>query len=142
MTPTHILLATDFSDPANRASELAKTFREAFGATLHVVHVILKPDDKVFGGASHLHDKHFAAYEQGLETMLEGFGRTFGPGPKVTTKILKGRPEERILAAAHATKANLICVGTTGRGMMERLLMGSTAQALVRDSDVPVLTTP
>ncbi|MFK7999677.1 MAG: universal stress protein [Polyangiales bacterium] len=141
-TPPHILLATDFSDPADRACELAKTLRESFGATVHVVHVILRPDDEVFGGDSHLHDKRFAAYELGLETTLEAFGRSFGPGPKVTTKLLKGKPVERILAAARATKADLVCVGTTGRGMVDRLLMGSTARALIRDSDVPVLITP
>lgn len=142
MTPTHILLATDFSDPADRACELAKTLRDSFGATIHVVHVILRPGDAAFGGDSRLHDTRFAAYELGLETMLEAFGESFGPGPKITTKLLHGHAAERILAAAHATKANLICVGTTGRGMVEGFLMGSTARALIRDSDLPVLTAP
>lgn len=142
MTPTHILLATDFSDPADRACELAKTLRDSFGATVHVVHVIPRPDDEAFAGDSHLRDKRFAAYELGLETTLEAFGQSFGPGPKVTTKLLQGKPAERILAAADATKANIICVGTTGRGMVEGFLMGSTARALIRDSNLPVLTTP
>lgn len=142
MTPTHILLATDFSDPADRACEVAKTLRESFGATVHVVHVIPRPDEEVSRGASRVRDKQFEAYEHGLQMMLEAFGRTFGPGPKVTTKLLHGRAEERILAAAHATKADLICLGTTGKGMIDRLLMGSTAQSLIRHSDVPVLATP
>lgn len=141
LTPTRILLAIDFSEPADRARELTKSLRDSLQVTVHAVHVVFRPyaEHSVFELESAA--QHAAAYRLGLQTMLVDLKENFGPGPAVTTELLEGHPAEQILAAADRTGADLICAGTTGRGMLDRLLMGSVAQRLVRQSTVPVLTT-
>jgi nucleotide-binding universal stress UspA family protein len=141
MNPTRILLALDFSEPANRACELAKSLRDSLDVTVHAVHVIYRPDDGHSVFRSEGSEEHVAAYRLGLQTMLVDLQKSFGPGPQVTTELLDGRPAEQILAAAERARADLICTGTTGKGMLDRLLMGSVAQRLVRQSKLPVLTT-
>lgn len=61
-------------------------------------------------------------------------------GTHVDTRIARGRPAEQLLRIVHETNADLVVVGRhNGQGIWERL--GSTAEALVRSSSVPVLVT-
>ena len=50
-----------------------------------------------------------------------------------------GHPVEEILKAAEKEKSHLIVMGTRGHGLIGRALMGSVAQRVVSDCDVPVL---
>ena len=50
-----------------------------------------------------------------------------------------GHPVEEILKAAAKEKSHLIVMGTRGHGLLGRTLMGSIAQRVVTDCDVPVL---
>jgi nucleotide-binding universal stress UspA family protein len=50
-----------------------------------------------------------------------------------------GAPAAEIVAATHREKAHLIVMGTHGHGLLGRVLMGSVAQRVVADCDVPVL---
>jgi nucleotide-binding universal stress UspA family protein len=60
----------------------------------------------------------------------------------VTTVLAVGRPVEEILRHARAYRADLLVVGTTGRTGVERLLLGSVAEKVVREGTIPVLTVP
>ncbi len=50
-----------------------------------------------------------------------------------------GEPAERILALAHSVEADLVIVGTHGRRGMERLMLGSVAETVLRNAHCPVL---
>ena len=50
-----------------------------------------------------------------------------------------GHPVEEILKAATTEKSDMIVMGTRGHGLIGRALMGSVAQRVVSDSDIPVL---
>jgi nucleotide-binding universal stress UspA family protein len=50
-----------------------------------------------------------------------------------------GRPVEEILKAAAKQKSHLLVMGTHGHGLFGRALMGSIAQRVVTDCDLPVL---
>jgi nucleotide-binding universal stress UspA family protein len=58
---------------------------------------------------------------------------------KFRTATVVGPPTKEILAAAKRQKAHLIVMGTHGHGLMGRALMGSIAQRVVADCEVPVL---
>ena len=60
-------------------------------------------------------------------------------GVTATTAVLEGNTPEVLINHAHAVRAMLIVVGTRGLGGFKRLLLGSTAQALVTYSDIPVV---
>jgi nucleotide-binding universal stress UspA family protein len=50
-----------------------------------------------------------------------------------------GVAPDEILKAARKQKAHLIVMGTHGRGLAGRILLGSVAQRVLAESDVPVL---
>lgn len=57
----------------------------------------------------------------------------------VDTRVRLGPPAESIAELAAAEKYDVIVVGSTGKGAVKRLLVGSTADRLVHISQVPVL---
>ena len=60
-------------------------------------------------------------------------------GIVVSTVVLEGNPAETLIQHAQKIKASMIVAGTRGLGGFKRLLLGSTAQALVMYSDIPVV---
>ena len=58
---------------------------------------------------------------------------------KFRTATAVGSPTKEILAAAKREKSHLIVMGTHGHGLIGRALMGSVAQRVVAECDVPVL---
>jgi len=58
----------------------------------------------------------------------------------VQTIAAHGNPQEAILSAVHEQNANLVVMGTHGRGFVSRLFVGSVALGVLRHIDVPVIT--
>jgi len=59
-------------------------------------------------------------------------------GVKVRTEVRRGQPAEEIVAAARDADADLIAMTTHGRSGFGRLLFGSVAEAVLRESRLPV----
>jgi nucleotide-binding universal stress UspA family protein len=57
-----------------------------------------------------------------------------------TSHLLEGGPSHEITAYAKRSGADLIVMGTHGRGGINRILLGSVAERVVRSSPIPVLT--
>jgi nucleotide-binding universal stress UspA family protein len=145
MTAKKILVAHDFSDPSSRALSFAADLAKQLGASLEVVHV--HPD--VYDGHS---DPSLgipwptAAQEERylrfLDTELErAVKAVLGDEADNTPRhIVRGDPVKRIVAQADEVGAELICLGSTGKGAVERVLLGSVSQLVLRTSPVPVLT--
>jgi nucleotide-binding universal stress UspA family protein len=62
-----------------------------------------------------------------------------GRGVRVKTMVCAGTPIETILAVARETEADLIAMTTRGRTGASKLLFGSVAEGVLRESGVPVL---
>ena len=63
-----------------------------------------------------------------------------GRGVVAQSRALEGEPAQRILELAAEAKCSLIVMGTHGRTGLERLFVGSTTEAVLRQSTIPVLT--
>ena len=61
-------------------------------------------------------------------------------GVEAQRRALEGDPERRILELAADAKCSLIVMGTHGRHGLERLFVGSTTEAVLHESAIPVLT--
>ena len=61
---------------------------------------------------------------------------------KVQTKLLEGNPKKEIVKAAKKLKADMIIMGTHGIGVLERTILGSVADAVVRSCHCPVVLVP
>ena len=62
--------------------------------------------------------------------------------PRIAPAIAVGVPADEILRTARRHRADLVVVGTRGMGRAARLLLGSTADAVLRHTRVPVLAVP
>jgi nucleotide-binding universal stress UspA family protein len=66
-----------------------------------------------------------------------------GPSVPVTTKVYVGGPvPDQILNLARAAEADLVVMGTHGARGLERLLLGSVADKVIRQSELPLLVAP
>ncbi|MDO3377052.1 universal stress protein [Geoalkalibacter halelectricus] len=137
-----ILYATDFSESSAPACAYAQTLALLAGAEVHVLHVIGELADN---RRSRIPPEAFALFEKEIEIqvvkeMEEFCRRHLGEQVSYTTESTIGTPYQAILAAAKEHNADLIVMGTHGRTGLEHVLVGSTAERVVRRSPVPVLT--
>lgn len=139
-----ILYATDFSESSAPASEYAVTLAQLAGAEVFVLHVIGELEDKRRG---RIPPETFELFEKEIEVHvikeMEQFCQRFlGERVKYSTETAIGKPFQIILKTAQTQKADLIIMGTHGRTGIEHVLMGSTAERVIRKSPIPVLTVP
>jgi universal stress protein A len=142
LAPKNILAATDFSPVSDTALQYARELAHAFGANLHVVHVIndfidaLPPVyDPAFGNAQRALRE--AAREQ-LHTAATTGDLT--KGTLAEHLMTASSPAAAILECAKDNAIDLIVMGTHGRGGVAHLLLGSVAERVVRTAPCPVLT--
>jgi nucleotide-binding universal stress UspA family protein len=77
--------------------------------------------------------------EEGTEA-LEAVESIAGDRVPVETEVMEGSPSRKIVRYAEREGCDLIAMGTHGRGGIDRLLLGSVAERVVRSAEVPVLT--
>jgi nucleotide-binding universal stress UspA family protein len=143
-----ILVAIDGSPTANRGLKLALDLAKEHDATLHVLHVV---DDIVlwqsFGGEAYVPPE----YVDSLLASLRAAGRKIlaraekaankqgYPVQPLLVETLGQSVAHAVLAQARKLRVELIVLGTHGRRGLTRLVMGSDAEAIVREASVPVL---
>jgi nucleotide-binding universal stress UspA family protein len=138
-----ILVPVDGSGTAERGLDEAITLAQRLGSTLRILHVV---DARMLGAASCVHtppeqliDDWRIAGERLVPTAVER-ARAQGVKAEGTVRCDPGRHvHELILEEARAANAELIVMGTHGRGGLPRLLLGSDAELVQRNSPVPVL---
>ncbi|MFW6067539.1 MAG: universal stress protein [Myxococcota bacterium] len=143
--PKHLLVAYDFSEPAKRALRLAHQLRAKLHVGVDVVHVFLDPfaelkhppKDSIWANEEQMRT-HLAAVE---DQVRKDVATVFGPESQaVTVRVIRGTPSHELLKLLDETGADLLVVGATGKGGVERALLGSVSTHLLRKSPVPVLT--
>ena len=133
--PTTILLATDGSEDAARATTAAVDIAKRSGSELHLIHV---------WHDVHTHRAH--AYvrrelqRQGREILDQEVQRIEEMGGTVTRSHLrKGRTFEEVIKLGDELDAGLLLVGSHGYRGLRRMLMGSQSEDIVHHADRPVL---
>jgi nucleotide-binding universal stress UspA family protein len=142
-----ILIPTDGSDSAERAARHGVVLAEAYGATVHALSVVDERD--LDGGlvddGSALEEGIDAAERdarRAVETVADLAAETVDgyDAGDVTTRVEVGVPSEAILAYVTDPGVDLVVMGTHGRTGIERFVIGSVAEKVVRRAEVPVLT--
>ena len=120
----HLLHATDFSAPEDRALGFVEQFARAGAKRVTLVQVQHRePADR--GRLDHLRTR----------LLLEG-------ADEVSVEVPTGVPGEEIVRIATEQGASLVVMGTTGRGSASAVYLGSVSHRVVRHSPVPVLLVP
>jgi len=141
----HILCPVDLSESSLRPLAYAAALTRWYKSQLTVLHVVPTfdpmpvPSDSI-GGAVHL------VYPVPREEVLEELRRvvdTAGSGPiDAVLAAEAGDPSRMIVDQAVAIPADLVVMGTHGRGGFERFIVGSVAEKVLRRAPCPVLMVP
>ena len=133
-----ILVPTDGSSGADRAVEHAIDLAKTYGAQLHVLYVVNEASLSAEVNSQQVIENF---EEQGGEVTYEVAERAADAGVEdVREEVVHGVPHEAILAYAEDEGMDLIVMGTHGHTGLDRYLLGSVTEKVVRTSDVPVLT--
>ncbi len=127
---------TDFSDSSAAAFDLACALARDYRATLVVAHVETPPMAIPTDGVAL---PPILDEPAELRARLEQV-RPVDVGVAVRHRLLSGTTADAILTAAAEEKADLIVMGTHGRGGLSRVLLGSVAEHVLRNASCPVLT--
>lgn len=132
-----ILLPTDGSEGTNRAVRQAIGLAAETGAELHVLFVV---EDMPYAPEMMDDQVEMRLREIGQEAVENIRERADEAGVDVESVVEDGTPHQTILNYADSEDADLIVMGTHGRSGLDRYLLGSVTERIVRSSEVPVLT--
>jgi nucleotide-binding universal stress UspA family protein len=140
-----ILVPTDFSETSAAAVKYAVALADAFGAELHLLHVMERPIELQMAAEIALVSgpEIEAEVRTRAETALhEVLTRDEREKYRAVDAIEAGSPFAAIVQYARTANVDLIVMGTHGRGAVAHLLIGSVAENVVRKAPCPVLTIP
>lgn len=132
-----ILYPTDGSEQAHTALEHAIDLANTYDASLHVISVV----DVRVGTDASLVDVTTSLEESADRWVTNDVETARAAGLEdVERAVVQGTPHEAILAYADDRDVDLVVMGTHGRSGLDRYLLGSVTEKVVRLADVPVLT--
>lgn len=141
--PHALLVATDFSAPAERAAERAASLARALGCPLHLLHVTqhsLMDEMRAWLDNSGLWQERLAgqttlALNEAAARLQAGADHPLA----VQTHALEGATVATVWAQAEALDAGLVVIGRRGSSPLHHLVIGTTAERLLRKAPRPLL---
>ena len=134
-----VLLATDFSTHAEKARDLVATMALPRGSTVRVVHAIEPmPDMTAFAPIPLLELSDYA--ERELRAELETFVKPLRAPDRTVEFVLPfGRAADMLVMEAEDLHADLVVIGSRGRGGVASMILGSVSAEVVDRAPCPVL---
>ncbi|WP_276258747.1 universal stress protein [Haloglomus litoreum] len=137
-----VLVPTDGSDTAERAVEHALAIAEAFDGELHALNVVdvgavasssdIVPSETVIESLT----------DRGEAAVADVAERAGERGVEATTDVRQDFPGSGILGYVREQEIDIVVMGTHGRTGLGRVLLGSTAERVIRRAEVPVCAVP
>jgi nucleotide-binding universal stress UspA family protein len=137
-----ILVPVDFSEVAPILAKWAKGFAKQLNAKIILTYVLedLSTYEGIFVDLKTLTELENTLYEGAKKSMEDFLKEHFSDFPNVEPVLEKGDVVETILRVAQEKGADLIVIGTHGRKGLDRILFGSVAEGVVKNSPIPVVT--
>jgi nucleotide-binding universal stress UspA family protein len=139
-----ILLATDGSKFSNKAADYGLDMAKKLGADVIALYVINLKHFELYALEHHdditgYEDENLRMRKEGDDALDYVATGARARGVSLTTRTVRGYPADEIIKAAKDEGADLIMVGNLGRTGIERMLLGSVSEAVVRNAPCPVL---
>jgi nucleotide-binding universal stress UspA family protein len=136
-----ILCPVDFSEFSDRACEYAHSFARQYGAKLFVLHVAepfvpIHPSYISPSLIDHFYAQQIAAAEEKVRELAE---RQNWNDVEYEVVLERGAAADAILRFVEANNIDLIAMGTHGRRGLDRLVLGSVTERILRTARPPVL---
>jgi nucleotide-binding universal stress UspA family protein len=137
-----ILSPTDFLEGSKKAVQYAVDLAKKYNAKLYILHVMHDLEKATGWYVPHITaDELYKDIETGAKKELDKiYAEELRGFSNVEHSILKGIPYEEIIKYAKDNAIDLIVMGTHGRRGIDRIIFGSTAERVVKNSEIPVLT--
>ncbi|MDH5739607.1 MAG: universal stress protein [Nitrospira sp.] len=133
-----LLLATDGSQGSAVAEDYAFALARSWGASLSVMNVLECPPG--FDPENPVNQLYLTELmKQATSALVTLKARAVDRGISVHTRIATGIPSEEVLSVATGEDPDLIVVGTRGKTGLAHVLLGSTAERIIRRAPCPVL---
>ncbi|MGC9315638.1 MAG: universal stress protein [bacterium] len=145
---TKILYPTDFSKKSQHALEMVKKLQEAGGKEIILVHCV---DIREVNTMAEMEGFSSLQYSSILEEVHEELRRKASEKMdaiakelrnlnfKVEERLVDGIPFKEILRLAKKEEADVIVMGSSGKGLLAEVVLGSTTDKVVRDAEIPVI---
>ena len=134
-----ILIATDGSEYTKNAVDHGIELAKNTGAKLYTIYVI---DTAAFASIpmdAAWESMYELLKQEGDEATKYVEERAEAEGLSIERLTIEGHPAEEIIKFAEKNSINLIVMGTLGKSGLDRFLLGSVAEKVVRNSKIPVL---
>jgi nucleotide-binding universal stress UspA family protein len=142
-----ILAAVDFSNASPKVVAAAAEMAKAFGAELHLLHVIEpEPTYTAYGFTPDefpaIHSFHEETRTRAQKTLDESAALVATQDLTPITHLGDGSPLHVLAEMAENLGVDLVVLGSHGHSIVASLLLGSVAEGMVRKSIVPTLVVP
>lgn len=135
-SPQRVLAPVDFSENSKVALRQAAAIAQQHAAELIALHVVEPPKFVPYVGMIESPEESHEHAMRALDDLLDGVDL---PRPPAQRLVVTGHPDEQIAAQARELDVDLIVMGTVGLSGVERLLLGSTTERVLRDAPCAVL---
>jgi nucleotide-binding universal stress UspA family protein len=133
-----ILIAVDSEPVAASAADLGVELGRSLGAEVALIHVI--DSSLTYGADTGISPSELIAQaQQEGKRLLAGFRQRLSPQSAILEFVVAGTPSDEIIKAAKEWSADLIVTGSHGRRGMQRVLLGSIAEGIMRHAPCPIL---
>ncbi len=134
-----IIVPVDYTKSTDKLVAYAVSLAEKLSAVIHFVHVVADfPGDAMIGApyAQEYQDKIFAASQEKMTALVENSQKKC---PGCTGEVVYGDPVDQIIDFARSKNADLIIISTHGARGLEKILLGSVAERVLKGAHCPVL---
>jgi nucleotide-binding universal stress UspA family protein len=142
-----ILAAIDFSNATPGVVTAATDLAKAFGAELHLLHVIEPEPTYTAYGLSpgefpEIHSFHEESRKRAKEALMTSAAEIGTKGVTPVTHLSDGSPLLELEAKVDEIGADFVILGSHGHNVLAALILGSVAEGMVRKAMVPTLIIP
>jgi nucleotide-binding universal stress UspA family protein len=137
-----ILIATDGSEYTKKSVDHGIDLANSTGAKLNAIYVV---DTRAYSSipVSASMEYTYSILRQEGDTAIKYVAeRAEAAGLEVEGIIAEGHPADEIINYAEKNSIDLIVMGTLGKSGLERFLMGSVVDKVIRNSKIPVIAVP
>jgi len=135
----NIEIATDGSENSQRAISYGIEIAKLSGATVHALYVVDTSSFSSIPMDAGWEEMYEILRKEGEKAIFEVKERGEVAGVEVREVLSEGQPSTEIINFAEKNDIDLIVMGTLGKTGLDRFLLGSVAEKVVRNSKVPVL---
>lgn len=135
----NIVIATDGSENTQRAISYGIEIAKLSGATVHALYVVDTSSFSAMPMDAGWEEMYEIMKKEGEKAVYDIKERGEAAGVEVREVLWEGHPSTEIINFAEKNDIDLIVMGTLGKTGLDRFLLGSVAEKVVRNSKVPVL---